>query len=212
MTPPRNRGDSGLGLAHLQGPERASERLSEPRKARSIGAAESKRRRERGKRAEREAAHLWRANGWPNARRQYASGAMRGAGGEVILPGDIAGVNPWCPVEVKYQEVAAKVGRGWPGDAFVRATIKKLLSEWATRPAGALWYPCLMVRVSVPGRKALEGWRIFVPSGLFVVVMRGDDPEALSYSRGLAPYPMYEWVSLDAHTFFGEVARAVPQA
>lgn len=138
---------------------------------------------------------------------------MRGPGGEVILPGDIAGVNPWCPVEVKYQEVAAKVGRGWPGDAFVRATIKKLLSEWASRPSGALWYPCLMVRVSVPGRKALHGWRIFVPSGLLVAVLAGpDDPLAVPYSRGLAPYPMYEWVALDPTMFFAEVARAVPRA
>jgi len=127
---------------------------------------------------------------------------MRGVGGEVILPGDIAGVLPWCPVEVKFDVAAAKPGRTWDGDAFARRTIKRLLTEWRAKPSGTLWYPVLMVRLGSSGVKMPERWRIYVPEAVLLYAVVG------------ARVPRWEnsWVQLPASVFFAEVAHAVPGA
>lgn len=192
-----SRGASGLGLYHLLGPERASLRLTKPGK---VDPSESRRRRQRGKRGEREVVHLWRANGWTGAYRQPGSGALRREGEPPPLPGDIGGVWPWL-VEVKFDVRSSRPSRGWTGEAFIRSTLRRLTSTWRVTlvTGGEVMKPVLFVRSDAAhGERVKDAWRVFVPSLLFRLTF--NLPPILEEEA------MRDWVEISVPMFFAEFA------
>lgn len=183
------------GQSGLAGHINPAVHLQPPRVPRPIGVAESKRRRGRGKSGEREVVKLYVAHGYPRAMRQPGSGALRDMGGLPILPGDIRGVDPWAPVEVKFAEASARPGRGWPGEAFVRVTLKKLASEHRTLPIGSPYMPVAWFRCN------RSPWRVFVPTGVFLTALRYD-----------AVADLADWIELTPDFYFSEVAHAFDAA
>lgn len=152
-------------------------------------------RRDKGKRAEREVARLWRFNGWPKAVPTPGSGGLRpfGAGDLSPWPGDIHGCAPWL-IEVKWDEKVKLPSRGWVGEAFIRLTLKAL-DKLATRHAGIVGaedpIPVLFARGN------LEWWRVFIPSWLFIETY--GRPQTVGWDPN-------EWVEIGTDEFFEHFA------
>lgn len=118
----------------------------------------------KGAEAEAEVVRLWRANGWPRARRQPGSGSWRpyGARDASPMPLDVGAVDPFL-VSVKRDKRLARpqIGTRLPGAAFARRAIRELLQVVERRPVGTVSIPVLFGR---PGLgEGQNGWRVWLP-------------------------------------------------
>jgi hypothetical protein len=194
-------GYSGLGLWILP-PEQRDRPVPAPARRASNRHAGVK-----GKRAEREAVKLWIRAGWPGARVQPGSGSLRryGAGDLPELPGDVTGVRPWEPVEVKWDAEATRPARGtgYLGGAFIRRTVAVNHALWlrlervAGRPSTE---PVVMIRMPAPrGQPTVMAWRVLVRSAVLLggAAVLEADPE--------------EYVELPAWAFFTSVAATLDE-
>ena len=98
---------------------------------------------------------------------------------------------PWA-AEVKFSTDMDRPGRGWPGEAFLRATIKE---TEALRP----FFPPTVL-LCVWGRGTRGEWRIFVPMLAFTRAVGAE-----CGSSGA-------WVELGVREYFGVVAEQVLRA
>lgn len=156
-------------------------------------------RRTKGKRGEKEVAHLWRLAGWEKACPTPGSGGLRpfGAGDLSPWPGDIHGIAPWL-CEVKYDEKVGRPGRGWQGEGFIRATLKDLEKLW-TRHS-------LIVGAEDPmpvlfARANLMWWRVFIPSSMLIETY--GRPQTVGWDPN-------EWVEIGTDEFFEHFATPPP--
>lgn len=170
---------------------------------RTVDPGEMKRIRRRGKAGEYEVVKAFKAHGWPDAFRTPGSGAWRpyGAQDTSPFPLDVASgwpagypedrrspmAGPWI-VEVKFDERMAKAGRGIIGEAFIRATLKKVDQQWrqyvdvpgARKIQPALW-----------GRASNQQWRVFVRTAA-----------VLEWVGSATVRPELQWLEVPADTFF----------
>lgn len=156
---------------------------------------------QKGKRGEREVVAYWRLYGWDKAHRSPGSGALRPYGARDLspYPCDVVGIAPFM-CEVKYDERARKAGRGWPGQAFVKATLKDLQTTWFAH-AGVVGsrhdpIPCAFVRGS------FEDWTVWVPEWFCAIGWQVPEGAWQHPETPLA------WAGLDVSQFF-DLAQVV---
>jgi hypothetical protein len=120
---------------------------------------------EKGRKAEVEVVALWRANGWPRARRQPGSGSWRpyGPRDSSPMPLDVGGVDPFL-VSVKRDKLLARpqMRTRIPGGAFARRALLEVELIAGRKPVGGpARVPVLFGR---PGQgEGPNGWRVWAP-------------------------------------------------
>lgn len=121
-------------------------------------------RRIKGRRFEKELASLFAEHGWSRACPSPASGGLRpyGPRDSSPWPGDLSFVKPFC-VEAKNDERSTAPSRGWPGEAFVRATCRAHATT--VRRSKAVGQTLIGV---VATRSAFTSPRFFVPEDVFL--------------------------------------------
>lgn len=132
----------------------------------------------KGAAGEREVVEMWRAHGWPRARRNPGSGSWRpyGIAGEAPMPGDIGDVDPFL-VEVKLDKEMARPGMrsGIRGEGFVRRTLTGLVDLALDRPEGVP--KPIPIMFGRPGLgEGLRAWRVWAPVHLVYAMARGVRP------------------------------------
>lgn len=162
--------------------------------------------RRRGIDAEKDVLRLWHRAGWTSAYRTPGSGSIRYDGADPVpmFPLDIASGwpddyggpgparGPWM-VEVKRVAAADSASRGFPGEAFTRAALRKANAQVmaVNRTAGGRRSePVLFIRGAGP-------WLVWVGSCVMLRAYGSTQTRATG------------WTALDPATFFAEVARTL---
>lgn len=155
---------------------------------RTVSSAEMKRRKTRGAAGEREVVRWLRVHGWSEAFRTPGSGAWRPYGAADVSPFPVDVATGWPPdwpedrrqplngpwmFEVKFNESLDTYGRGWPGEAFVRKTLRTLQQQAAAYNRGTTGRE---IHAALWGRTAGTTWRVWVPAGLYLQGSIRTDP------------------------------------